>query len=72
MGGGAVPKIPDWKIYTVGEHTPKLLQTQKMLRWHAGTLNVQLASLNGNKFLATLRNQEFAKYFTLLKNLNQQ
>ena len=31
MGGGAVPKIPDWKIYTVGEHTPKLLQTQKML-----------------------------------------
>ena len=47
MGGGAVPKIPDWKIYTVGEHTPKLLQTQKMLssmglkvtdNWHYNNL----------------------------------
>eukprot|EP00088_Acartia_fossae_P040299 TRINITY_DN41970_c0_g1_i1.p1 TRINITY_DN41970_c0_g1~~TRINITY_DN41970_c0_g1_i1.p1 ORF type:complete len:114 (+),score=12.81 TRINITY_DN41970_c0_g1_i1:51-344(+) len=31
MGGGAVPKLPDWRIYTVGEHTPELLKVQKML-----------------------------------------
>lgn len=31
MGGGAVPKIPDWRVYTVGEHTPELLKAQKML-----------------------------------------
>ena len=32
MGGGSLPKIPDWKVYTVGEHTPELLKTQRMLK----------------------------------------
>ena len=32
MGGGELPHIPDWRTYTVGEHTPELLKTQRMLK----------------------------------------
>ena len=32
MGGGEMPKIPDWKIYTIGEHVPELQHTQRMLK----------------------------------------
>eukprot|EP00088_Acartia_fossae_P043285 TRINITY_DN4559_c0_g1_i1.p1 TRINITY_DN4559_c0_g1~~TRINITY_DN4559_c0_g1_i1.p1 ORF type:complete len:102 (-),score=11.91 TRINITY_DN4559_c0_g1_i1:141-446(-) len=32
MGGGHEFKIPDWRSYTIGEHTPQLLHTQKMLK----------------------------------------
>jgi len=32
MGGGSLPHVPDWRTYTVGEHTPELLKTQKMLK----------------------------------------
>ena len=32
MGGGEMPyKIPDWKVYQVGKHTPELEQVQRML-----------------------------------------
>ena len=32
MGGGEMPyKVPDWKIYQVGKHTPELEQVQRML-----------------------------------------
>ena len=32
MGGGEMPyKIPDWKTYQVGKHTPELEQVQRML-----------------------------------------
>ena len=32
MGGGEMPyKVPDWKIYQVGNHTPELQQVQRML-----------------------------------------
>nr|AQS22559.1 NADH dehydrogenase 1 beta subcomplex subunit 3 [Pseudodiaptomus poplesia] len=31
MGGDHGMKIPDWKSFTVGEHTPELLKLQKML-----------------------------------------
>ena len=27
-----MPKIPDWKIYTIGEHVPELQHTQRMLK----------------------------------------
>ena len=32
MGGGELPKIPDWRIYTIGEHCPELQHTQRMLK----------------------------------------
>ncbi len=35
MGGdhhAHTPKIPDWRIYTVGEHTPELLKNERMLK----------------------------------------
>merc|ERR1712156_950014 len=32
MGGGEMPyKVPDWKIYQVGNHTPELENVQRML-----------------------------------------
>jgi hypothetical protein len=34
MGGDhhAAYKVPDWRTYTVGEHTPELLKNERMLK----------------------------------------
>jgi hypothetical protein len=34
MGGDhhAAYKVPDWRSYTVGEHTPELLKNERMLK----------------------------------------
>ena len=41
MGGGEMPyKVPDWKIYQVGKHTPELEQVQRML----GSLGLKVRS----------------------------
>jgi len=32
MGGGEIPKIPDWRTYTIGPHTPELQHTERMLK----------------------------------------
>jgi hypothetical protein len=48
MGGdhhAHTPKIPDWRIYTVGEHTPELLKNERMLK------SLGLKVLRNNLFL---------------------
>ena len=32
MGGDAMPKVPDWRSYQVGSHTPELQQVERMLK----------------------------------------
>ena len=45
MGGGSIPKIPDWRTYTVGEHTPELLKTQRMLK----SLGLNVSFMHGHR-----------------------
>ena len=45
MGGGEMPyKVPDWKIYQVGKHTPELEQVQRML----GSLGLKVRWIRTN------------------------
>ena len=53
MGGGDLPHIPDWRTYTVGEHTPELLKTQRMLK----SLGLKVICQNG--LLSSVRSSRY-------------